>query len=163
MPPPADDPARRRRLNIAIGMLVAALLAGGLLWSVFAQRPRSIATEVQGAPVFDAEWVKLPTPKDVEGAYPPKAKAAQFREQVLVDMRCVITGAGTLTGCAIFHENIPGWGFGEAALALSDRFALKTQARDGSSLVGLVVTVPLGFDPIFAPSPPPKPASGAIT
>jgi hypothetical protein len=154
MPAP-ENPRRSRALNVALGIAAAILLGGGLAWSV--SQSSSKVTETSKGQVFDAEWIKLPTPQDVAAAYPLKARQAALREQALVEMRCIITEAGALAACTILHENMSGWGFGEAALALSDRFALKTKAKDGSSLVGLPVTVPLGFDPIFATPPAPTP------
>jgi hypothetical protein len=145
----------RRRANLLIGVAFAVLLGGGLGWMAFAQRLRipTIPQAPDAPPVFDAEWIKLPTPEDVVRAYPPRARTEQLADRVMVEMRCVIAQGGGLTDCAIFHESLKGYGFAEAALALAGRFQVKTTARDGSSLVDLPITVPLGFDALYAPEP----------
>ncbi len=140
---------RQRRLNsfIAIGALaVGAVYAGSL---AMARKPKpGLATY---PPVFEAEWVRLPSPEAVALAYPPKAKAQQYASRALVQMNCVADRQGGLSACAISHETPPDLGFGAAALSLSNEFRLKTETREGASLVGMPVIVPLGFDPIFAP------------
>lgn len=151
----ASDATPDRRRGLLVGAGVAVVLAAGLSTMILPGR-RPVAPPPDAPPVFDAEWTRLPTPQDVERVYPAKPRAERYAHRVVVSMRCLITEAGGLTDCAITHESISGLGFGQAALALADRFTLKTQAPDGSSLVGLPVTVPMGFSPIFA-EPPPAP------
>jgi hypothetical protein len=149
--PPTD----RKRANLIVGVIVAAGLTAGLGW--MALKTSVSLPELKPSsqrPVFDAEWLKLPVPDDVVRVYPAKAKAERLASRALVEMRCVIAEGGRLEGCAIFDESVPGYGFSAAALGLADRFQIKTTARDGSSLVGLPVTVPMAFDPIYAPKGP---------
>lgn len=146
------QPTDRKRANLVIGGVVGLTLIVGLGWMAL-QTSRAIPlpeVPIQ-APIFDAQWLRLPVPDDVVRAYPARARTERIGERVLVEMRCIITEAGRLEGCAIFNESLPGYGFGEAALKLAGRFEIKTTARDGSSLVGLPVTVPLAFDALFAP------------
>lgn len=147
--PSSPRPSGRSRLNTYIAV---AAIAGGLLYAIgfsIARKPKP-GLEID-QPVFEAEWTRLPTPEAVALAYPPKAKAERYATKALVQMNCVANEQGGLEGCAISHETPPGLGFGAAALSLSKEFRLKTETRDGASLVGLPVSVPLGFDPIFAP------------
>ncbi|MGR4864243.1 TonB family protein [Caulobacter sp. LARHSG274] len=67
-------------------------------------------------------WVSVPTPTEVQAAYPPAAKA-RGREGV-ARLDCTATKAGELKDCRIAAESPAGEGFGAAALALADRFSL---------------------------------------
>lgn len=147
--PPTD----RRRANLVIGLVVGLSLTAGLGWMALkTTRPMQQASLPANVPVFEAEWLRLPTPEDVIRVYPDKARSERIEDRALVEMRCVIAADGRLEGCAIFNDSLPGYGFAQAALELSDRFEIKTIARDGSSLVGLPVTVPMAFDALFAPA-----------
>ena len=150
MPLPAPDPSRRGRLNTYIA--IVALVVGVLYAASYAIARKPKPGLVIDPPVFEAEWVRLPSPEAVALAYPPKAKATHYASKALVQMNCFADLQGGLRDCSISHETPPGLGFGAAALSLSSQFRLKTQTRDGASLVGLPVSVPLGFDPIFAPN-----------
>ena len=115
------------RLELAIGA-VAALGAIGA------------AATAGPAIVASPEWEAVPTAEDY-GAYHP-ATTAQVLE-ARVTMECSVTTAGALERCRILSEEPAGQGFGEATLRLSTKFRMRLSTREGGSVAGARVRVPV--------------------
>lgn len=87
---------------------------------------------------------------DPRPAYPPAAAAQKVSGRV--ELSCRITRDGRVDRCQVVSESPAGLGFGEAALRLSERFRMKSMARDGKSvankrIIGGIVRIPVRFDP----------------
>lgn len=99
-------------------------------------------------------WVALPEPADLANAFPAKARAAGLKTSRVV-LGCIASAAGGLEACEVKTEDQPGYGFGQAALALVPAFRLKTWSDDGRPMVGGRVRIPLRFeDDQAAPTKP---------
>ncbi len=96
----------------------------------------------------DPHWISKPTGMDIAIVY-PKAAAVQMLEgrSVLV---CTVTDAGGLTECSVSEEMPTGAGFGEAMLKLASKFRMQATAKDGQSVAGRNVKIPIWF---VLPSP----------
>src|SRR5262249_13417587 len=73
---------------------------------------------VNGPPV----WLVEPTHEQIRHRHPPRA--AEREKRGSVDLLCRVRDADGVLGCAIVGEDPPGWGFGEAALRVSDLYRI---------------------------------------
>jgi hypothetical protein len=86
-------------------------------------------------------WVAAPSKSQMDAVYPLNAKGLG-----IVNLRCVTTLSGALTGCAVAFESPAGHDFAAAGLKLVSLF--RAGARwDGAPLAGSAVEVPLYFYP----------------
>ena len=60
-------------------------------------------------------------------------------------IECTVSAAGLLAGCKVLAESPQGAGFGEAALALAPKFAMKTVTPSGRPVAGASVVIPIRF------------------
>lgn len=97
------------------------------------------------AAIGKPEWASLPGQIDVARLYPTAARKARIGGRGV--MNCLVGAGGRLEDCKLVSETPTGHGFGEAALALSPRFALKTWTSEGLPSQGGRVTVPIRFEP----------------
>lgn len=81
--------------------------------------------------VASPEWLSLP--RHPERSYPREAFAAGI--EGVVDLDCLVEIDGRLT-CTIASEMPPGWGFGEAALALSREHVMAPLVHQGAPARG---------------------------
>ena len=58
-------------------------------------------------------------------------------------MDCIVREDGRLEQCALISETPTGQGFGEQALATAHRFQMRTLTRNGRSIVGARVRLPM--------------------
>ncbi len=84
-----------------------------------------------------------PTPDEIYKAFP--AKARYERMGGTAAMQCRIDAKGLLQECAVVSETPQGWGFGDATLRLARRFQISPTTRNGGSVAGMVLTVPITF------------------
>lgn len=82
-------------------------------------------------------------PNDIMRVYPRDALRRGVAGFALV--RCDVTAQGDMADCAVEQEAPAASGFGEAALRLMPRFKMKS--RNGASLEGGVVQIPIHFLP----------------
>lgn len=97
-----------------------------------------------GPPVIsNPQWLRLPTAGQMERAYP----AAALRDEVTgrATIRCGVTVAGTLKNCVTTGQDPAGYGFGPAAVRLSQHFRMKPATVDGKAVEG-VVSIPITFN-----------------
>ncbi len=130
-----------RRFRVATGGPDFARLRGSdtLLRFVFplsASGPARVITQ--------PNWAQQPQGGIPGSGYPRAALAAQV-ESALVILECRVGDGGRLTGCSAARETPAGYGFGEAAVALSSGFVMSLWGDDGLPTVGAMVRVPVRY------------------
>ena len=90
-------------------------------------------------------WTKMPSNADFAAAFPTKARTIEDLKSRVV-LQCTVAPGGLLAGCRVSSETPAGLGFGEAALALSSKFALSSWSEDGAPVVGSSVRVPITYE-----------------
>ncbi len=78
-------------------------------------------------------WLDAPEGSDFARFYPRQALDEHLNGSVVLD--CVVGGDGRLN-CAVVSEEPVGYGFGEAALAVSREFRAAARTRDGVATAG---------------------------
>jgi protein TonB len=95
------------------------------------------------ATIASPNWLELPTAGQLDAGYPRGALRRGVSGRAV--MNCVVTEEGTLSACSVISEDPPDMGFGEAVLALSDKFRMAPTLPDGRSVAGARVTIPMLF------------------
>lgn len=90
---------------------------------------------------------RMPTREDLAPLYP--ARAATERKDGAATMSCRVMRDGVLSGCWIVAEVPPGYGFGQAAIALSKLLKGKPATLNGQPIDGAEIRFALGFDPAW--------------
>ena len=106
-------------------------------------------------------WIRTLTPEGMALAYPAAAvKAGVTTGQGTA--RCVVTATGELTDCQAVRETPVGLDFGAAAIKAVSAMRMNPWTREGDTVDGLVITIPVQFTfENDAPSAePPKPGQG---
>jgi TonB family protein len=128
-------------------VMVAALSLGGAC-AAWAAQPAP-----QGAPapvVRMPDWIARPDGADIARFYPTAAKAAKLEGRATI--ACRVDDEGRLGKCQLINEAPAGAGFGDAALALADRFQMKPVDRNGMATAGQDVRIPFKFALPSAPA-----------
>jgi TonB family protein len=120
-----------------------------LNWSVSGSSP---AASPPVPPVQGPNWIRKPTGRDYAELYPERA--VRTSKDGRVKLRCTVTAAGLLTGCAVVEEIPAGYGFGDASIKAAERFAMSLTLPDGRSTAGATVTIPLDWV-LHSPTTPP--------
>jgi len=81
--------------------------------------------------IADPHW--LARPHDLDRYYPARALRRGVEGAAVLD--CLVSTAGLLR-CAVVSETPQGWGFGEAALAISRDHRMAPARRDGVAVEG---------------------------
>ncbi len=117
----------------------------------------NLVTETAAKPqITRPNWIERPSGAELGAAYPAAARAAGVSGRATI--RCTVQPAGTLTGCEVVSEAPAGAGFGQATLAIADRFRLQPPTENGRPVPGAVVQVPLLWK--VSDEPPAPAASG---
>lgn len=87
-------------------------------------------------------WVHRPGPDIYDQYYPPAAQQQNVAGRVV--LTCHVLANATHT-CTIDEETAQGWGFGEAAMAISHSFRFAPARRNGRDISGGRVRVPIAF------------------
>jgi TonB family protein len=108
-------------------------------------------------PPFDvpADWLKRPDARAFRLAYPARAMSEGKAGRAMLN--CTITPQGALAGCISEGEEPSGYGFGDAAVALSRGFFFRPATKAGQP-VASPVRIPINFT-----SPGGAPAPGSVT
>lgn len=88
-----------------------------------------IYTPPQPLVVTDPRWTRRP--RDLARFYPERAQRLGIEGSVTLD--CVVSMQGAL-GCVVARETPPGWGFGDAALAIAREHRMVPATRDGAAV-----------------------------
>lgn len=116
----------------------------------------AVSSVASAAPrvITDPDWQTRPTGAELGSAYPAIAELLNLEGRAVV--ACGVNDLGVLVNCEIRSELPEGLGFGQAALALTERFRMKPKTIDGEPVEGGTVRVPLRFTlPSGEPKPPP--------
>jgi hypothetical protein len=89
----------------------------------------------------------MPTREDLVPLFPTKAAAE--RKDGTAMMSCRVKRDGVLSACWIVTEIPPGYGFGQAAIALSKILKGTPATLNGQPIDGAEIRFALGFDPAW--------------
>jgi TonB family protein len=93
--------------------------------------------------VTNPDWLRRPTGEDIARVYPRGAQKQELNGRAT--LTCAVDADGMLQSCAVSDEDPVGEGFGAAVLALSSQFKLSPQTRDGQSVAGGTIKIPMRF------------------
>ena len=93
--------------------------------------------------VDNLNWLRRPNADDLAQVYPIAAARSGMGGEARIE--CTVSAAGLLAGCKVLAESPQGAGFGEAALALAPKFAMKTVTPSGRPVAGASVVIPIRF------------------
>ncbi len=89
----------------------------------------------------------MPSREDLVRVFPAKASAEKKDGQAM--MSCRVMQDGALADCRVVSERPPGYGFGEAAVALASLFRAKPATLDGQPIGGAEIRFALDFNPAW--------------
>lgn len=93
--------------------------------------------------VTNPDWLVAPTAQQFEGFYPRAAWRKNVEGRAVLQCR---VGVDTrLYGCVVLEESPAGYGFGDAALAISGEMRMSPRTVDGKPEAGAQVRVPIVF------------------
>lgn len=105
---------------------------------------------IAAALLFDAKTTPLPSqtaalhqPPAVQGEVPARTDTLS---NVSVRLRCVARATGAVTDCRVVSETLPGYGFGETAVALMESATVEPP-MDGGHAVDAVFERTIDFMP----------------
>ena len=90
---------------------------------------------------------RLPSREDLVRVFPARASAEKRDGKAM--MSCRVLQDGALADCRVISEIPPGYGFGQAAIALASKFKAKPATLDGQPLGGAEIRFALDFDPAW--------------
>ncbi|CAN5336503.1 hypothetical protein BH11PSE2_BH11PSE2_06190 [soil metagenome] len=108
-------------------------------------------------PIGQPHWTGLPSDAELGSVFPAKAKSAGVGVSQ-VSLLCTIGEGGVLGDCRSLAESPTGFGFGDAAVAISSRFVVSPWSDDGLPTIGARVRVPLRYEmKVAEAAPAPRP------
>lgn len=131
-------------------------------WVIAGVSLTAAAAAAEPQVVTRPDWLERPSGEAFAEHYPKLAGMLEITG--FAQISCAVTEAGRLRGCTVDKESPKAFGFGRAALAMSDAFRMKPQTVDGKAVPDGVVCIPLRFVfPATSPLPPPLPARAPAT
>jgi len=115
-------------------MLLAALAAAAAL---------ATPADTDLPTITTPDWRRRATGADVMRVYPGRAFRRGVSGAALV--ACSVSKEGTLVDCSVLEETPSGEGFGEAALKLTRLYTMRPLTKDGLSVEGGKVRMPMRF------------------
>jgi protein TonB len=100
------------------------------------------AQEQADAPFVPPSWINRPHDADLHAHFPLQAQHARVNGRV--ELSCIIQLDTTLD-CTVATEEPTGYGFGDAALRVSETWRINPATRDGVPIEGVRLNVPLRF------------------
>ncbi len=94
--------------------------------------------------ITNPDWARRPSSAQLQAAYPLRAVRSGLGGGS-ARIQCVVAVNGTLTDCVAIEETPPGYGFGAAALSLTQQLVMRPQQRNGRPVGGATVTIPIRF------------------
>lgn len=121
--------------------------------------PSAVAAQHREPSVItQPDWVARPSGADLEDFYPKAAWGMELEGRASIT--CIVKVSGVLSGCSVSAESPPELGFGPAALRMATAFKMRPMTKDGTSMGGGHITIPIAFripPKAPAPAPPLKP------
>jgi hypothetical protein len=130
--------------------LIAAVWGIGALCASAQVSPATQTSPAITKPV----WAALPNGDALAQYFPERAQRMGVSGRAA--MKCLAGEDGALNFCQIVAESPPGFGFGSATLKVAPFFRLGAADRDGVSVAGRQITIPLRWT-----TPRPSPGAGA--
>lgn len=125
-----------QRVGLVLGLAAAMLAAGcDTLDEDEYYYERSGPDEITASGFYE----RLPTADQLYAAYPEGALQEGVKARVM--LLCTVQASRALS-CAVENEGTPGWGFGPAALKVSQHFLV----AKGVAQTGQQVRVPIRFE-----------------
>ena len=78
-----------------------------------------------------ANWIRQPTPEQMDRAYPDRA--IQRGVSGSASLNCFVEASGRVTDCRVTNETPGGYGFGRAAQSVSRYFQISPQTVNGAA------------------------------
>lgn len=128
----AGSPTVGRKVRIPLAWSLPTVAASA------ADRP---PPTIDGLP----RWRALPSGQDFLRAYPRQALRDGLAGRAVIS--CGVLASGLLSDCSVTEETPSGSGFGSASLSLAPMFRLSPVDREGKSVEGAVVRIPLVWNP----------------
>lgn len=94
-------------------------------------------------PLARALWISIPTQRQIESYWPPRARRENVAGRVL--LACTVPRPGPPRRCRVIEEFPTGYDFGIAALQMSPLFRIKPVMR-GADVHSRQVMVPIAFN-----------------
>nr|QQZ50458.1 TonB family protein [Phenylobacterium glaciei] len=91
--------------------------------------------------MVNPDWLQTPDSDAMAKAFPEVAGLLGVDGYALI--RCQITVLGRADACTVVGESPSGWGFGNAALIMSQSFRFRPKTVDGRAVPGGEIRVPL--------------------
>jgi TonB family protein len=98
--------------------------------------------ELPQSTIENYTFLERPSRSDFEMSYPVSALISHRPGDVI--LICTVASDGKLD-CRVGYEAGPGWGFGQAALRVAQKFRLPPQTSDGRSTTGATIRLPITF------------------
>ncbi len=90
------------------------------------------------------DWTRIPSGPEVDLLYPVSAQRARVNGRAVIG--CQVAASGLLEYCAVIDESPAGFGFGAAALKMSQSFRMRPRTKDGVPVSGAEVNIPINFN-----------------
>jgi TonB family protein len=139
--------AARSAYNLQAGQTLTIILRRGYDIGI-ASSWRSYVANFPGLPgqiVINPHWHTKPRAEDIESAYPPGA--AKLRVAGEAAIACRVRTTGKLMACQVVYEKPLGYGFGKAALQMTNQFKFTPMSVDGVPSDDGHVRIPITFKP----------------
>jgi len=115
-----------------------------------------------GRKLTKPRWIRTLTAEGMAEVYPQAAVKAGVKSGQGV-VTCTVTATGELTACQAVREQPAGLDFGAAAIKAVSLMRMNPWTKEGDTVDGLVITIPIAFtfEDDAAPAGPAKPGSSS--
>jgi protein TonB len=93
--------------------------------------------------ILNPDWISKPSGVQLAGAYPDRA--LDLGRPGSATLLCTVAVNGQVRDCTVLEETPRDFGFGAAALKLSQYFRIRPETEDGEAVDGALVRVPITF------------------
>lgn len=93
-------------------------------------------------PLGHIQWLDTPDPQMAQAAFPTTALKAGLSSGAAV-VACTVAATGALKDCSVDSEDPKGMGFGQAIVAVAERYVMNPWTDEGLPAAGAHVTLPM--------------------